>query len=75
MASEGSVTHWIRLLKEGDQAAAQPLWEAYFHLPDEEPTAELAAQFADEYQHRLGLLGGAQELLQQPEWWRCGQME
>src|SRR5262249_46011673 len=28
--SEGSITHWIGLLKAGDPAAAQPLWEAYF---------------------------------------------
>jgi DNA-directed RNA polymerase specialized sigma24 family protein len=26
----GSVTRWISALKEGDQAAAQGLWEAYF---------------------------------------------
>lgn len=31
MASEGSVTHWIGLLRAGDRAAAQPLWEAYCH--------------------------------------------
>jgi DNA-directed RNA polymerase specialized sigma24 family protein len=31
MASEGSVSSWIELLKTGDQAAAQPLWERYFH--------------------------------------------
>jgi DNA-directed RNA polymerase specialized sigma24 family protein len=30
MSSAGSVTHWIGLLKAGDPAAAQPLWEAYF---------------------------------------------
>jgi DNA-directed RNA polymerase specialized sigma24 family protein len=30
MSSEGSITHWIGLLKAGDPAAAQPLWEAYF---------------------------------------------
>ena len=29
MASDGSVTHWISLLKAGEHAAAQPLWEAY----------------------------------------------
>lgn len=29
MPSDGSVTHWIGLLKAGDRAAAQPLWEAY----------------------------------------------
>ena len=28
--SAGSVTHWINLLKAGDRAAAQPLWEGYF---------------------------------------------
>src|SRR5271165_4119963 len=27
---EGSVTGWLGNLKEGDQAAAQPLWERYF---------------------------------------------
>jgi DNA-directed RNA polymerase specialized sigma24 family protein len=27
---ENSVTHWIRALKQGDQSAAQGLWEAYF---------------------------------------------
>jgi DNA-directed RNA polymerase specialized sigma24 family protein len=31
MASEGSVSRWIELLKAGDYAAAQPLWERYFH--------------------------------------------
>jgi DNA-directed RNA polymerase specialized sigma24 family protein len=30
MASEGSVSRWIELLKDGDYAAAQPLWERYF---------------------------------------------
>jgi DNA-directed RNA polymerase specialized sigma24 family protein len=29
MPSEGSVTHWLGLLKAGERAAAQPLWEAY----------------------------------------------
>src|SRR5215471_1494807 len=29
MESDGSVTHWISLLKAGEHAAAQPLWEAY----------------------------------------------
>jgi RNA polymerase sigma factor (sigma-70 family) len=30
MSSDGSVTHWLGLLKAGDQAAAQELWERYF---------------------------------------------
>jgi DNA-directed RNA polymerase specialized sigma24 family protein len=30
MASDGSITRLIALLKEGDRAAAQPLWDAYF---------------------------------------------
>jgi RNA polymerase sigma factor (sigma-70 family) len=29
MSSEGSVTRWVAALKEGDAAAAQPLWERY----------------------------------------------
>ncbi len=28
--NDGSVTHWIRLLHKGDQAAAQALWQRYF---------------------------------------------
>src|SRR5438105_1816712 len=28
--SSGSVSHWIGHLKQGDQAAAQLLWERYF---------------------------------------------
>jgi DNA-directed RNA polymerase specialized sigma24 family protein len=31
MESDGSVTHCLDLLKAGDRAAAQPLWDAYFH--------------------------------------------
>jgi hypothetical protein len=31
MSSAGSVSQWLELLKGGDQAAAQPLWERYFH--------------------------------------------
>lgn len=30
MNSDGSITHWIALVKDGDQAAAQQLWERYF---------------------------------------------
>jgi DNA-directed RNA polymerase specialized sigma24 family protein len=30
MSSTGSVSHWLLLLKSGDHAAAQPLWERYF---------------------------------------------
>jgi DNA-directed RNA polymerase specialized sigma24 family protein len=30
MAADGSITRLIALLKEGEQAAAQPLWDAYF---------------------------------------------
>jgi len=30
MHPEGSVTHWIRGVKAGDEAAAQALWERYF---------------------------------------------
>src|SRR6516225_6362744 len=30
MSSAGSVTDWLGLLKGGDSAAAQRLWEAYF---------------------------------------------
>jgi DNA-directed RNA polymerase specialized sigma24 family protein len=30
MSAEESVTFWLSLLQEGDQAAAQPLWERYF---------------------------------------------
>src|SRR4051812_3775778 len=29
MSAEGSVTRWVTALKEGDAAAAQPLWERY----------------------------------------------
>jgi hypothetical protein len=31
MDPEGSVTRWISLLKNGDRAAAEALWRAYFH--------------------------------------------
>src|SRR5947209_11481490 len=30
MSAEGSVTRWVTALKEGDVAAAQPLWERYY---------------------------------------------
>lgn len=30
MAETGSVTHWIVALKDGDLAAAQPLWKRYY---------------------------------------------
>jgi RNA polymerase sigma factor (sigma-70 family) len=31
MSPTDSVSHWLRLLQDGDAAAAQPLWERYFH--------------------------------------------
>ena len=31
MSTEESVSHWLGQLKAGDHAAAQPLWERYFH--------------------------------------------
>lgn len=30
MSPPGSVSHWLVALKEGDQSAAQPLWERYY---------------------------------------------
>lgn len=30
MSSDGSVTRWVTALKQGDTAAAQPLWERYY---------------------------------------------
>jgi DNA-directed RNA polymerase specialized sigma24 family protein len=30
MASDGSVTHWLKQLRAGDDAATQGLWERYF---------------------------------------------
>jgi DNA-directed RNA polymerase specialized sigma24 family protein len=31
MSADESVSQWLRLLQGGDPAAAQPLWERYFH--------------------------------------------
>ena len=31
MDSDHSVSHWLKLLQGGDPAAAQPLWDRYFH--------------------------------------------
>jgi DNA-directed RNA polymerase specialized sigma24 family protein len=31
MSTEGSITHWIAGLKEGEAAAAEQLWQQYFH--------------------------------------------
>jgi DNA-directed RNA polymerase specialized sigma24 family protein len=31
MSHDGSITRLISLIKAGDRAAAQPLWDAYFH--------------------------------------------
>jgi hypothetical protein len=28
MPAGGSITHWLGLLRAGDRAATQPLWEA-----------------------------------------------
>jgi hypothetical protein len=30
VSGAGSVTHWIRRLQAGEQAACQKLWEGYF---------------------------------------------
>src|SRR5262245_23008540 len=32
MSSDASVTQWLNLLKDGDRAAAGPIWERYFPL-------------------------------------------
>jgi DNA-directed RNA polymerase specialized sigma24 family protein len=44
MSSTGSVTHWLRQLRQGDQAAAQPLWEAYFKRLVERARRRLAGR-------------------------------
>jgi DNA-directed RNA polymerase specialized sigma24 family protein len=44
MSSAGSVTHWLGRLKAGDQAAAQPLWEAYFRRLVERARRKLAGR-------------------------------
>jgi DNA-directed RNA polymerase specialized sigma24 family protein len=44
MSSEGSITRWIDLLQAGDLAAAQPLWERYFHLLVELARRKLGAK-------------------------------
>jgi DNA-directed RNA polymerase specialized sigma24 family protein len=43
MPSDASVTHWLDLLKAGDRAAAQPLWERYFRLLVRRARAALGA--------------------------------
>jgi len=43
MASDGSVTHWLDLLKGGDRGAVQPLWERYYHLLVERARRALGA--------------------------------
>jgi DNA-directed RNA polymerase specialized sigma24 family protein len=50
MSSEGSITRWIDQLQAGDLAAAQPLWERYFHLLVELARRKLGAmpRVADE---------------------------
>jgi DNA-directed RNA polymerase specialized sigma24 family protein len=42
MSATGSVSHWITQLKAGDRAAAQPLWETYFHRLVERARQKLA---------------------------------
>jgi DNA-directed RNA polymerase specialized sigma24 family protein len=41
--SDASVTYWLALLKAGDRAAAQPLWERYFRLLVSRARAALGA--------------------------------
>ena len=44
MSSSGSITRWIDQLQAGDLAAAQPLWERYFHLLVELARRKLGAK-------------------------------
>src|ERR1022692_4206440 len=44
MSSDGSITRWIDQLQAGDLAAAQPLWERYFHLLVELARRKLGAK-------------------------------
>jgi DNA-directed RNA polymerase specialized sigma24 family protein len=45
MPSEPSVTLWLQLLKAGDRAAAQPLWEKYYAQLVRHARARLAGTF------------------------------
>ena len=44
MVADGSITRWIDQLQAGDLAAAQPLWERYFHLLVELARRKLGAK-------------------------------
>ena len=59
--SEGSVSHWLGPLREGDPDAAQRLWERYFQQLIELARKKLRAlphrEAAEECRHLLGLLG------------------
>jgi DNA-directed RNA polymerase specialized sigma24 family protein len=57
MSSDGTVTHWLSLLKAGDLSAAQPLWERYFPLLVARARAAIGAaprRAADEEDVALG---------------------
>ncbi len=45
MVPDSSITNWIDLLKAGDRAAAQPLWEHYFAQLVRHARASLAGTF------------------------------
>jgi DNA-directed RNA polymerase specialized sigma24 family protein len=45
VADDPSVTRWIDLLKAGDRAAAQPLWEQYYAQLVRHARARLAGRF------------------------------